>query len=207
MCSAQNFHLFTRSGQYFMDVQPNDSSLSSSTTVSKYLEMEAAKDVDGILAFVDARFSERYIDPFAKNQNKHGFIMMASACLMIETLESFWQGWPKSPSSPLAFCQFFDRSLRFTALRGFSREFYIHVRCGILHQGETTGGWHINRKKLNQLFDASTRTLNATVFLREMKGSLSDYRSSLKAVSWDSEIWENFRKKMKNICVNTEVRN
>lgn len=190
-----------------MDAERNNSLLSSTITVSKYLEMEATKDVDGILSFVGERFGERYIDPFNVSQNKNGFIMMASSCLMIETLESFWQGWKASPNSPLAFCQFFDRNhCRFSSLRGLSQEFYQHVRCGIFHQGETTGGWHIRRDICTTLFDAATKTIDATVFLREMKGSLDDYKDSLKATAWDGDVWEKFRKKMKNVCANTEPR-
>lgn len=115
--------------------------------------MEKAKDRDGIAKFIHGRFHDIYIQPFENNQKKNGFIMMASACLMIEALESFWNGWRKSPNSPLAFCQFFDREARFSPFRGLAQEFYSHVRCGIFHQAETTGGWHI-RRDLGVLLDA-----------------------------------------------------
>lgn len=180
----------------------NETKLSSSTNVDKYLEMDKDKDKVGIATFIYERFHERYVKPFDNNSNKNGFIMMASACLMIEALESFWQGWKKSPNSPLAFCQFFDRNGRFSPLRGYHREFYTHIRCGIMHQGETTGGWHI-RRDLRKLFENSTKTIDATRFLKEMEHSLSDYRDNLKTVPWDSERWKNLRKKMENICVNT----
>ena len=182
-----------------------ESYLSSSTTVAGYLEMEEQKDVEGIIKFVSERFEERYVKPFKSNPHKNGFIMMASACLMIEALESFWQGWKKSPTSSLAFCQFFERNPRFDAIRGLSQEFYSHVRCGIMHQGETTGGWHI-RRDLKKLFDRSTKTIDATVFLREMKGALSDYCETLQGEAWDSEVWKKFRKKMKNVCSNTKPK-
>lgn len=104
---------------------------------------------------------ERYIVPFDDKRRKNGFIMMASACLMIESLESFWKGWKKSPNSALAFCQFFERHPSFDAIRDLSDEFYTHVRCGIMHQGKTTGGWHV-RRDLAQLFDRETRTIDAT---------------------------------------------
>ena len=177
--------------------------LSSSASVEKYLEMEKEKNGPGIAKFVRERFSERYIKPFDGNKNKNGFIMMASACLMIEALESFWQGWRRSPNSALAFCQFFDRNGRFASLRDFSQEFYTHIRCGIMHQGETTGGWHI-RRDLRMIFDSATKTVDATRFLKEMDGSLSDYCASLEKAAWDSDQWNNFRKKMKDVCANTK---
>ena len=188
-----------------MSTKKGESLLSSSTSVEKYLAMEKAKNVSGIAGFIKERFAERYIKPFDKNHNKNGFIMMASSCLMIEALESFWQGWRKSPNSALAFCQFFDRNGRFASLRGFSQEFYTHIRCGIMHQGETTGGWHI-RRDCKVIFDSATKTVDATLFLKEMADSLSDYCTSLEKAEWDSEQWKNLRKKMKDICANTKPK-
>jgi len=186
-------------------MKESDSLLSSYVSVPRYLEMEKAKNAKGISAFIRQRFSERYVNPFDGNKNKNGFIMMASACLMIEALESFWQGWKKSPNSALAFCQFFHRNSRFASLRGYSQEFYTHIRCGIMHQGESTGGWHI-RRDLSILFDSATKTIDATRFLKEMEGSLSDYCAALEAAAWDSGQWKNLRKKMKNVCANTKAK-
>jgi hypothetical protein len=161
------------------------------------------EDKKGITDFLHERFYERYVKPFNCKEHKNGFIMMASACLMIEALESFWQGWPKSPNSKLAFCGFFDRNGRFSSLRGYGQEFYSHVRCGIMHQGETTSGWHI-RRDLSTLFDSASKTIDATRFLREMENALSDYRATLGKAEWNSEQWKNLRKKMKVICANTQ---
>jgi hypothetical protein len=165
--------------------------------------MEKSHDRDGIADFVQERFQERYIRPFCDNNYKNGFIMMASACLMIEALESVWRGWVKSPNSALAFCQFFDRDGRFV-LRGHAGGFYTHVRCGIMHQGETTGGWHIRRDQ-SRLFDSTTMTVDATLFLGAMDDSLVEYCSGLKVVRWDTLQWKNLLKKMKNVCENTKV--
>lgn len=187
-----------------MNAQQRDSLLSEKTTVSQYLAMEQSKDTNAIATFIYQRFHERYIRPFdADPKVKNGFIMMVSACLMIEALESFWNGWRKSPNSALAFCQFFDRNGRFSSLKGQSQEFYTHVRCGIMHQAETTGGWHIRRDLLT-LFDMATKTIDATVFLSAMESSLSDYCGVLRAAAWDSERWKNLRKKMKDVCANTQ---
>jgi len=186
-----------------MTPKSTETLLSSSVSVSQYRAMEKNQSHNEIADFIHKRFHERYIRPFDKNANKNGFIMMASACLMIEALESFWQGWPKSPNSALAFCQFFDRQDAFSALRGRSQKFYINVRCGILHQGETTGGWHI-RRDLRSLFEPATTTIDATRFLKEMAGTLADYRALLTASEWNSEVWRNLRKKMKAVCANVE---
>lgn len=186
-----------------MNAPQRDSLLSSSTKVSRYLDMEKAKDRDGITKFIRERFHERYIQPFENNPKKSGFIMMASACLMIEALESFWNGWRKSPNSALAFCQFFDREGRFLLLRGHAQEFYTHVRCGIMHQAETTGGWHI-RRDLYVVFDSNTKTVDATVFLNEMDISLNEYCDRLNTATWKSDEWKKLRKKMKYVCANIQ---
>lgn len=182
----------------------NDTLLSSSLSLPQYLALEQKQERNAIAEFLYERFHERYIGPFQDNPKKNGFIMMASSCLMIEALESFWQGWKKSPNSALAFCQFFDRNDRFLTLRGYSQQFYTNVRCGILHQGETTGEWHI-RRDLAELFDAKSLTIDATRFLKALEGCLSDYRSTLKEAEWDADVWNKFRRKMKGVCANAKL--
>jgi hypothetical protein len=180
-----------------------DTLLSSKVSLPQYLALEQQKDREAIADFVYQRFHERYIRPFECNAKKNGFLMMASSCLMIESLESFWQGWKKSPNSALAFCQFFDRNDQFLPLRGYSQQFYANIRCGIMHQSESTGGWHI-RRDLDALFDANSLTIDATRFLIALKSCLSDYCTSLKIADWDAEVWKSFRKKMKEVCANVE---
>ena len=89
--------------------------------------------------FIKERLHERYIDPLAalSPKEKNGFAIMALSCLLMETLESFYQGWPKSPDSARAFCYFFDRHRRFDMFRGHGQAFYKNVRCGILQTRST----------------------------------------------------------------------
>ncbi len=144
--------------------------LSSSIRRSHYYTLEASRDRDAIAEFFVERFFERYVIPIESTPRtaKHGFTIMAVSCLLIETLESFWCGWPTTErQSKLAFCQFFSRTRRFHALLGRVPDFYKHVRCGILHQAETTGGWTVLR--MGDLFAPSGPTLNATKFHRELQ--------------------------------------
>jgi hypothetical protein len=176
-----------------------------------YLEMEQNQDRDSIADFVHHRFRERYvIPPFAiPREEKSGFLVMAVSCLLIEALESFYQGWESTERtrtqpgrSKDAFKRFFHRQWRFTAFRDYSNDFYKCVRCGILHQGETTGGWHILRS--GRLFDEETLTVNATKFHGNISGALDDYRRNLIASSWDSDVWTNLRTKMGATIKNCE---
>jgi len=183
---------------------PSDVLLSSTVTVADYRAFKRAKDKERIADFVYLRFQERYLKPFESKENKHGFAMMACACLMIETMESFWSGSAKSGLSGVAFSRFFDRVDHFSSLREHGRLFYKHVRCGIMHQGETTGGWRIRRDN-SQLFDADNLIVDATRFLAALEVSLREYCDLLKESSWESDIWGRLQMKMRFICTGTLV--
>ncbi len=152
----------------------------------------------GIADAMRARFTDRYIAP-VKSAPRHGFTMMAVSCLMIEALESFRQGWPTSEKqSKAAFCFFFDASDPLKDFRGHAQAFYSHVRCGILHQAETTGGWRIRRDS-SPLFDPATLTVNADRFLEALEQVLGDFCDGLKTAAWEGAEWKKVRDKMNAI--------
>lgn len=186
--------------------KPQETYLSKKVSISTYLEMEQKKDKAGIIEFIKSRFTERYITPLRGDKEiKHGFCTMAICCLMIEALESFWQGWDNSRNqSELAFCIFFDRNINLSNFKGYVSDFYKNVRCGILHQAETSNGWRIRRD--GDLFDNETKTINATLFHKEIEECLNYYCSTLGQEEWDSTNWKNFRKKMKAIIANCEIK-
>lgn len=168
--------------------------------------MESDGNRSDISKFIRARFTERYITPMkvTNKETKSGFTIMAVCCLMIEALESFSKGWVDSRNkSQSAFCNFFDQNSQFVFIRGHSEEFYQHVRCGILHQAETTGGWCIRRD--GPIFDRETKLINATLFLDEVEKALNQYCNDLETQPWDAKIWKNLRHKMKALCKNTEL--
>ena len=183
-----------------------DTLLSKKVTVKAYLQLELDKDSTGIVRFVRDRFTERYVTPMRVDPKlKNGFTVMAVSCLMIEAMESFYQGWADSKNkSQLAFCSFFDRNPNFSFMRGSSQDFYRHVRCGILHQAETTGGWHIQRT--GRVFQEDTKTINAKLFHDQVEEALNNYCSNLERAAWDSKLWRNFRKKMKAVCENCSTK-
>lgn len=129
---------------------------------------------------------------------------MANCCLLVETLQSFKNGWGDSDrKSGQAFKQFFTTEANFEAFKGKEQEFYVNIRCGILHQGETTGGWTVNRSGTN-LFDDKYFVVDSVKFAKELATSLRNYSDNLKAAKWDSELWNNFRTKMRKIISNCE---
>jgi hypothetical protein len=147
------------------------------------------------------RFTERYLRPISANsEHKNGFTMMAVSCLMIESLESFRCGWPSTKKkSREAFKSFFSRWKEFEGFRLESDAFYEHVRCSLQHQAETTGGWRIMRQGPS----LAGHTINATRFVAAPGTVLRSYATELPGSEWDSQIWENLRKKMDAICANT----
>lgn len=176
-------------------------------TVQKYKKLVEKKNKKAIAEFIYNRLYSRYIKPFEfenkdyKKEYKNGFSMMANACLLIETLQSFKEGFGDSNrQSGELFNNFFNENSNFKAFH--STKFYRDIRCGIFHQGETTGGWKINRKKKTSLLQ--DKNINANKFMKELEKSLRAYRVCLKKEEWDSEIWDNFRTKMRRIIKNTE---
>ncbi len=186
--------------------------------VEAYLANQNSTD---LAEFVYKRFYYRYIKPFeyrsstmirsaasGKKVNKYsllfknGFSVMANSCLLIEALETFYRGWINSKNkSELAFLKFFSRDKNF---REFADEdmptiFYEHIRCGILHQGEITGGWKISRDDDEDLLDMANKEINATKFIGNLKISLSNYREELNKAGWNDEIWKAARNKIKSI--------
>lgn len=177
-------------------------------TVSDYKRMIKQKDRDGISDFIFNRLFSRYIKPYCfdnceyQEKYKNGFAIVANLCLLIETLQSFKNGWGDSERrSKKAFEQFFSNNARFTEFNQKAASIYKNLRCGILHQGESTGGWKITRKGQN-FYDSQTATLDAVIFADRMRMALEDYRESLRNSDWDSEVWDNFRTKMRKVIHN-----
>jgi hypothetical protein len=181
---------------------PEEVELASGFTVHDYKLSLASQSRDRIAEAIRKRFSERYINAArADTPFKHGFTMMAISCLMIEALESFRQGWITSNGrSKAAFCFFFDHADEFSPFRGYAEQFYINVRCGILHQAETTGAWRIMR--IGPMFDSGTLTVNAALFLESLQRVLNAFCDQLKTAAWDSDEWKRILKKMDAICAN-----
>lgn len=123
---------------------------------------------------------------------------MAIGCLTIETLESFYQGRPDTRRvSAQMFRSFFERDTPLKVFGGDGDWFYRDIRCGVLHQAEARGGWRIRRG--GPLLDAAARTINATIFLREVRRAVGAYAKELE---FDDQCWMRFQRKMQAVCTN-----
>lgn len=192
-----------------MSSDPEQTLLAKNFTVGNYkaarnkAQMGDAAEKNKIADAIHRRFTERYIDPAMKPTCRHGFTMMAISCLMIEALESFRRGWINSNNkSEVAFCYFFNSNDNFKDLRSHCEQFYKNVRCGILHQAETTGGWKITRASTAPLFEAASLKLNAERFLDNLAETLNGFCGELKTANWNSQEWKNVVRKMNALCDN-----
>lgn len=182
-----------------------DIKLASGTNVGDYLSFEQAQDKQKIAQFIYDRFAERYIIPpeSVPHAHKNGFAIMAVCCLVVEAIMSFRLGLSDTTGkSRSCFEQFFQYARGFIEFKDMSSEFYQNIRCGILHQGETKGGWRIRRD--GRLVNKDSLTVNATIFLERLKAYLLDYQQELAQADWNDEIWQNFRKKMNSIIDNCQ---
>lgn len=182
-----------------------------------------------IIALIEHRLNHRYIRPLQNipKEFKSGFLIMATSCLLIETLQTFYEGKnestdenddknDKSKGSEMAFIKFFEYNKNcFPGFRncfpikqektskGKTKErctFYKTIRCGILHQAETIG-YRILRN-LSLLFDKDGGSINANEFLKAMEHCVSKYVNALRESKPDVLIWINAIKKVRFICAN-----
>jgi cation transport regulator ChaC len=179
--------------------------VNSNTTLSDLEVAILKKDKEKLANFVFDRLSERYILPLlhVDTPYKNGFNMLANSCLLIEAYETFRTGIVEKTNSQLAFESFFKREVAFKTMERFAVEFYKHVRCGILHQGETTGNWRITRRNNTDLF--SNYLINANKFLESLHEVLKIYKAELIAANWEDTIWINCLRKIKQILFNCSV--
>lgn len=182
--------------------------LAQTVTVGQAMQWISNKDDDAKQAltnFIYHRFYNRYIK-HVKNIDS-GFLKMAVCCLMIETLESFKQGKKDTKAKGVGkkmFKTFFkNERLNFPEFETINDEFYSNIRCGILHQAETTNAWRILRT--GKILDKNNKTINAEIFVKALEKSLEDYKNVLHNSNFTELIWQNALRKIQYICENCKV--
>jgi len=168
--------------------------------VQELINSKNPEDRPKVAEFIKCRLSSRYLEPFEKQNKitKSGFAMMACYCLFVETLQAFREGkeQTKRKQNDCAFCHFFRNETEnpLGVFENIAKDFYENVRCGLLHQGETSNGWKIRRE--GDLFNTETKTINANKFGEALKEVLERYVECLKT---DDVLFENAKKKIKFI--------
>jgi hypothetical protein len=179
--------------------------------------------VSAFRRFYRARINTRYLDPI-KSINKHdrylgeGFAVVAVFCTLVEYLESCEQGHnfraikKGQVLSPNEYSQFqasnyFRSFLRnrtpFNVLvpSALVDSFYCDVRCGLLHEARTRGGWVISAKPSSGKLvtqTGATITLFRNELIPALEKYLADYRTRLLT---DRNTQAAFIRKWDHLCV------
>lgn len=174
------------------------------------------------IAFKDyfvQRLDLRYLNPI-KVLQKHGtcmgegFSIVAIQCSLIEFLESTVEGknyrWlPKGKklglfeysSSKSLFVKFLSNRLPFSKTFDVSaaEDFYINVRCALLHEARTKGGWKILADDPDsKVVDVSERIVYRNNFQNAILVYIKSYGALLQS---DKALQEAFIRKFDNLCL------
>lgn len=139
-----------------------------------------------------------------KEEYKNGFLIMTSCSLLIETLASFLIGHNMTPQNKQK--EMFTTVFEYAEIKNNELMifkdllFYKHIRCGLLHQGETYGKFMITREGTKVLDDM---TVNAHLFFIHLKSLLLSYKEDLIIAEWDSKEWDACRQKIRYIVSNS----
>jgi hypothetical protein len=191
----------------------------------KTLDLSDYNSVNWNIAFniFDDRIKGRFIsqisnlkdNPDRIIRNFSGFVIIAIDCLIIETLEQFYNGIKATPDrmSIDSFHNFFQRSPEFCSFfdtRDKSKVFYKQIRCGLLHQAQTGKSSTIHIKKGEPILAwVDNSNINEGIrihrdkFHTEVENVYKNYLTQLRSKT-NHTLLDNFRKKM-NIIANQEI--
>ncbi len=164
--------------------------------------------------------NERYIKPAEEIQNNmnvlgEGFAITALLCSLIEALETFYEGKcfkfdkPRSNTeygngnSESIYVEFLSKREPFSEVfnEQLARDFYKNVRCALLHEAMTRGGWSIRIDTAGLVEQkGDSKILNRYYFLQYMKAYIKSYRG---LVLNSKERKNAFIRKLTCICQNT----
>lgn len=187
--------------------------LCSDVTVGQFLEYRASGNRNAMVDTLRKRLTERFLKSVVSH-SYGGSMYLVVSCLLIETLEAFRQGLKNTYGhSGACFKSFLGRSARFKHLHGHEEEFYSAIRCGLMHQGETTYGWRITQRQASGsnpnapiLYDVESKKIDARLFLRYVREEMEEYCRLLKVTPATSPEWQGFLTKMEAVCDSCEPR-
>jgi len=149
----------------------------------------------------------RYLEHIRRilGHDTSGFAAMALDCAVIETMEQFHRGEPKTPygEGKKYFVSFLtETSFSPDVSKRKARIFYKNIRCGLLHQTEAEDSL-IKRNSTRPLIafteDHKGVIVNAKVFHQRLEQVIREYAENLKDPKSKTERAA-FRTKMNFIC-------
>lgn len=172
------------------------------------LDLSNEQDWQTAGGILEDRLQSRYLEHVrVLLRRKTGqFAALALDAALIECLEQFRRGVGKTPNGKGA--QYFQTFLTETAFRDHftaetARLFYRTIRCGLLHQGETTRSSRIKRRSdlplVTATKDRKGLVLNARLFHEKLEQVVRRYLDELRTPG-STESRRAFRRKMNFIC-------
>ncbi|MBK7683098.1 MAG: hypothetical protein IPJ26_11830 [Bacteroidetes bacterium] len=183
------------------------------------------------------RLESRYFRPINKILNMRlttgeGFAAMTLICSLIEFLQSCYEGKSyifKAAESKLIYGNSGDKFKSFLKLQepfktvfnksvrnptkeilNYADDFYINVRCGLLHEAATNNGWVIksrnsisNSKVIVDVSDEANKIIFRDEFFRSIKNYSDLYLKNIIANKNDfneQSLRDNFCRKMDSLC-------
>ena len=183
---------------------------------------------DEVFDFFEERIKTRYINPInailnMKSYNGEGFAVVNLQCSLIETIESFINGWIYSHkprgwfkngqkseviNNACIFKSFFANRIIIKDLKIDGGDFYESVRCGLLHETQTKNNWKIKKgiKNGNAFeLDGYFKIIYRENFQRDLELLIDRYKEVIiKGGKFDGicvcELRKNFIDKFNHIC-------
>jgi hypothetical protein len=152
---------------------PNEIEIAPGYPIQRYIELKTQRKGAEISELIRSRFDARFFSPLGyslakgewntsedRNTNPakpSGWLMVSVACLSVESLIAFTKGLIRVPNCGEEFTAFFESNAAFAyLLKAFpafkygkngkekkGNKFYSLIRCGLLHQAETSESWRL----------------------------------------------------------------
>jgi len=199
--------------------------LASRWPASKVRSCLRRKDRPQLVRFLKDRHEERFFGPIDHiahvrgNELGVGFSVMALCSLLIETMQCYRDGLPTTdrreldrlrslkrtppayqipaslrPNGKEEFRRFFAKYRNeFSGLRPSA--FYRKIRNGILHQGQTKGGWTLRRSD-SVVCDPGKKIIYRNRFATQLRSCFDGYLEELRVANWSEPIWNNAARKI-----------
>lgn len=174
---------------------------------------------DAFRLYFEARLSSRYLKPIQNLQESRtldgeGFSILAIHCTLIEFLESTLQGLSyrhrRRNDPPLAQFEYSESGKLFAAFLSARQpfckifdpataaDFYVGVRCALLHEARTKNGWIIKAKG-PAIADVGAN--KKIVYRNNFHAALLEFIESYKrALPGDHQLQEAFVRKFNSLC-------
>lgn len=176
--------------------------------------------------FFEERIRTRYLNPInailnLKQNNGEGFAVVNLQCSLIETIESFINGWIYEHPNIIKinggnlqgnyeiFISFFHNHIGFKEMENEGSEFYRYVRCACLHETQTKNKWLVRSdNQQTKIFfknENGEKIIFRENFQKALENSISDYKraiiegTSFNNIADGTVLRDNFKAKMKHI--------